>query len=47
MEPTTQETKASHIAPLSEDEQHESYFQLVWRRFRKSKPAIAGALMII
>jgi len=26
---------------------HESYFQLVWRRFRKSKPAIVGGLMIL
>ncbi|MBS1253780.1 MAG: Oligopeptide transport system permease protein OppC [Anaerolineales bacterium] len=30
-----------------EEEQHESYFQLVWTRFRKSKPAIVGGLMII
>lgn len=35
------------MATLLEDEQHESYFQLVWRRFRKSKPAIAGGIMII
>lgn len=28
-------------------EQHESYLQLVWRRFRKSKPAIVGGLMIL
>jgi peptide/nickel transport system permease protein len=28
-------------------EQYESYGQLVWKRFRKSKPAIAGGLMII
>jgi peptide/nickel transport system permease protein len=47
MEPTTLETKTAQIASLSEDEQHEGYFQLVWRRFRKSKPAIAGAIMII
>jgi peptide/nickel transport system permease protein len=25
----------------------ESYVQLVWRRFRKSKPAIVGALMVV
>lgn len=25
----------------------ESYFQLVWRRFRKSKPAIVGGLLVI
>ncbi len=35
------------IATLSEEEQHESYFQLLWRRFRKSKPAIAGGILII
>ena len=29
------------------EEQHESYFQLVWQRFRKSKPAIVGGLMIV
>lgn len=28
-------------------EQHESYFQLVWQRFKKSKPAIAGGLMVL
>jgi peptide/nickel transport system permease protein len=28
-------------------ELHESYFQLVWRRFRKSKPAIIGGLMVL
>jgi peptide/nickel transport system permease protein len=32
---------------LEESEQHESYFQLVWRRFRKSKPAIVGGLMVL
>jgi peptide/nickel transport system permease protein len=35
-------------APVAETrELHESYFQLVWRRFRKSKPAIIGGLMIL
>ena len=47
MESTSQEMKAAQIADLLEGEQHESYFQLVWRRFRKSKPAIAGGIMII
>ena len=47
MEPTAQETQTIQIASISEGELHESYFQLVWRRFRKSKPAIAGAIMII
>ena len=47
MEPIAQETQTIQIASISEGELHESYFQLVWRRFRKSKPAIAGAIMII
>ena len=47
METTPQEMQTAEIADLSRGEQHESYFQLVWRRFRKSKPAIAGAIMII
>jgi peptide/nickel transport system permease protein len=34
-------------ATLAAEEQHESYFQLVWRRFRKSRPAIVGGLMVI
>jgi peptide/nickel transport system permease protein len=33
--------------PAAEAVQHESYLQLVWRRFRKSKPAIIGGLMIL
>jgi peptide/nickel transport system permease protein len=28
-------------------EQHESYLQLVWHRFRRSKPAIVGGLMVL
>jgi peptide/nickel transport system permease protein len=28
-------------------EQYESYLQLVWKRFRRSKPAIVGGLMIV
>jgi len=32
---------------LRETEEHESYFQLVWRRFRRSKAAIAGALLVL
>ena len=28
-------------------EQHESYFQLVWQRFKRSKAAIAGGLLIL
>jgi peptide/nickel transport system permease protein len=29
-----------------EQVRNESYFQLVWRRFRRSKPSIVGALMV-
>jgi peptide/nickel transport system permease protein len=28
-------------------EQHESYLQLVWHRFRRSKPGIVGGLMVL
>ncbi len=28
-------------------EEHESYFQLVWRRFRRSKVSIVGGLMVV
>jgi hypothetical protein len=38
------------VAPglaLGISERHESYSQLVWRKFRKSKAAIAGGLMVI
>jgi peptide/nickel transport system permease protein len=34
-------------AVLEEKELHESYFQLVWQRFKKSKPAIIGGLMLL
>ena len=30
-----------------ETETHESYFQLVWSRFKKSRPAIVGGLMVM
>jgi peptide/nickel transport system permease protein len=29
------------------EEAHESYFQLVWRRFRRSKVSIIGAIMVL
>jgi peptide/nickel transport system permease protein len=32
---------------LARTEQHESYFQLVWRRFRRSRVSIVGALMVM
>jgi len=28
-------------------QQHESYYQLVWQRFKKSKAAILGGLMVL
>lgn len=48
-------TTTAHEAELAvgqltvdpEDEQHESYFQLVWQRFKKSRPAIVGGLMVL
>ncbi len=44
--------KSTQVVPSAvfggrEEEQHESYFQLVWQRFRKSKPAIIGGLMVL
>jgi peptide/nickel transport system permease protein len=30
-----------------QSEQYESYLQLVWKRFRRSKPAMVGGLMIV
>ncbi|HEY9075717.1 MAG TPA: ABC transporter permease [Anaerolineaceae bacterium] len=32
---------------IVEHEHNESYFQLVWRRFRRSKASIAGGLMVL
>ena len=32
---------------IAEPEQNESYFQLVWRRFRRSTVSIVGALMVL
>lgn len=32
---------------IDSKESHESYFQLVWQRFRRSKAAIAGGIMIL
>jgi peptide/nickel transport system permease protein len=39
--------QAAQEAILLHTEEHESYFQLVWRRFRRSKAAIVGALMVV
>jgi peptide/nickel transport system permease protein len=35
------------IPKLIEEEHHESYFELVWRRFRRSKASIFGALCVV
>ena len=32
---------------ISEQEEHESYFQLVWRRFRRSTVSIVGTFMVL
>lgn len=34
------------VFPENEVEHYENYFQLVWRRFRKSRVGLAGAIMI-
>ncbi len=47
MEPVNQDTQPLAAATSEGKEQHESYFQLVWTRFRKSRPAIVGGLMVI
>lgn len=47
MEAYNQTNEVSQVAALSDEELHESYAQLVWRRFRKSKPAIVGGILII
>jgi peptide/nickel transport system permease protein len=48
MSQTDQATQAIPSAVFGEEEeQHESYLQLVWQRFQKSKPAIAGGLMVL
>jgi peptide/nickel transport system permease protein len=46
-EPKTPLEEAAEELMLRESAQHESYFQLVWRRFRKSKAAIVGALLVL
>jgi peptide/nickel transport system permease protein len=44
----TQNTMATDRADAGAGrEQHESYFQLVWHRFRRSKSGIVGALMVL
>ena len=38
---------AVEVIEETEAERHESYSELVWKKFKKSKPAIAGGLMIL
>ncbi|MEZ4736598.1 MAG: ABC transporter permease, partial [Caldilineaceae bacterium] len=48
MTATTLDPQATAVSPMeSLIERNESYLQLVWRRFRKSKPAIAGGLLVL
>lgn len=35
------------IQDLAQEEHHESYFELVWRRFRRSKASIFGAGLVV
>ncbi len=46
-EPESPLDEAAKAILLRESGMHESYFQLVWRRFRKSKAAIVGALLVV
>jgi len=46
-EPESPLDEAAKEPLLRESAMHESYFQLVWRRFRKSKAAIVGALLVL
>jgi peptide/nickel transport system permease protein len=46
-EPKTPLEELNEATLLRESGMHESYFQLVWRRFRKSKAAIVGALLVV
>jgi len=45
---TTLDPQPVAVSPMeSLIERNESYLQLVWRRFRKSKPAIVGGLLVL
>ncbi|MCS7219846.1 MAG: ABC transporter permease [Anaerolineae bacterium] len=43
------DTRGEPVSPtlLDELERHESYIQLVWRRFKRSKASIVGALLVL
>jgi peptide/nickel transport system permease protein len=40
-------SSANSIPQIAKEEHHESYFELVWRRFRRSKDSIFGALLVL
>jgi peptide/nickel transport system permease protein len=44
---TQNATNRHQVDDVAKRGQHESYFQLVWHRFRRSKPGIAGGLMVL
>ncbi len=45
--PQAAQREVAHDTLRREFEEHESYAQLVWRRFRRSKAAIAGGLLVL
>ncbi len=47
MDQVNQSAESAVSIDLAGEEQHESYLQLVWARFKKSKPAIIGGIMIV
>jgi len=46
-EPQSAQRAVAADTLLRDIEEHESYAQLVWRRFKRSKAAIAGALLVL
>jgi len=45
--PTKQKTPSRQILVVEELMHNESYVELVWRRFRRSKPSIVGGLIVM
>jgi peptide/nickel transport system permease protein len=43
----TADSPVLHLAVSGQEEANESYYQLVWRRFRRSPVSIVGALMVL
>ncbi len=46
-DPTKRPDASADQALIGEFEEHESYAQLVWRRFRRSSAALAGAALVL